>query len=148
MPATYRETLYKSKETSYCQLCSDGEEDNIHFLLKCNSLETVRKSFMNALSNLLLKFDISVRKSSSSDIQLLHLITDVTHVQSIPLILQNDANRQKLESIARGLCFILHREGHVEFWRLRQGEISFTVDEWDINLFWSRHYVQTVVITW
>ena len=131
-----RAKFYKLKENSYCQLCSDGEENKRHFHLKCNSLETVRKPFLNALSkfsSFLLNFDISVRSSLSSDVQLLQLITDVTCFYSTDTAGQCQSAEIGIHR-PRFMLQPAQRERNVEFWRLRQGEISFIVGEWDINL--------------
>ena len=102
-----RSKFFGSREKPECVLCKDGDEDRNHFILKCRTLDNVRTVFMTKLKDILLKLDMY--DYILGNCLLLQLILDLTH-PSIPMKLQGDDVRCKIESISRGLCIALHRE--------------------------------------
>ena len=104
-----RSKFYGSREKPDCNLCKDGVEDIGHFILRCKTLEIVRKPFIDLLQDVLNEIDIGILNFINDRNLLLQLILDERH-PSIPMIVQSRQVGQKIESIARGLCFALHRD--------------------------------------
>ncbi|KAJ8303666.1 hypothetical protein KUTeg_018776 [Tegillarca granosa] len=91
-----------------CQLCMQDPETRMHFILDCSALTHVREPYLFKLRDVLLdKLQHHFDRFCECKANLLQCILDIMH-PSIPLVLQDDVTADKIESIARGLCFAIH----------------------------------------
>ena len=87
---------YRVDET--CKLCKDGNEDMVHFILKCKKLKNARKPYMRRVRRFIMENDTLV----SNKIDLLKLI--LNGVENI------DQQSTDFNNTCSSLCYKLHKE--------------------------------------
>ncbi|CAG2247447.1 unnamed protein product [Mytilus edulis] len=95
-----------NRTSSLCPLCFKQSEDLMHFLIKCNSLEGVRRKFIMLLRNLLNdKINaLLVDDLFNFEDNLLQLIVDCTKFQFLKQLWTT------IERLSSSLCFGLHQK--------------------------------------
>ena len=96
---TTRARFNQNEVDSRCQLCLDGDEDLHHFLLKCDSLESVRMRDMRHITDSTASCGIDFR--TEDDGMKLQLILDSSKIVDKTGVVQ-------IERASRRLCFSLH----------------------------------------
>jgi hypothetical protein len=87
---------YRVDET--CKLCRDGNEDMLHFILKCKKLKNARKPYMRRIRKFIIDNDTLV----SNKMDLLKLI--LNGVENI------DQQSTDFNNTCSRLCYKLHKE--------------------------------------
>ncbi|CAG2230135.1 unnamed protein product [Mytilus edulis] len=96
----------KRQISAICPLCGIEDENRLHFILRCSSLDNVRNSFIQSLKTFIK--DVVTTKLYdelfSSEINTLQLIIDCSVFHFL-----SRGDVFKVECITRGLCFKLHQ---------------------------------------
>ena len=98
---TTRARFNQNEVDSRCQLCLDGDEDLHHFLLKCDSLESVRTRDIRYITDSAASCGIDFQ--AEDDERKLQLILDCSKIVDKKSVVQIE----KLKA-SRRLCFSLH----------------------------------------
>ncbi|XP_063411607.1 uncharacterized protein LOC134694525 [Mytilus trossulus] len=95
-----------NRSSSLCPLCFKQSEDLMHFLIKCNSLEGVRRKFIMLLRNLLNDKINALLVDDLFNVEdnLLQLIVDCTKFQFLKQLWTT------IERLSSSLCFGLHQK--------------------------------------
>ncbi|CAG2255579.1 unnamed protein product [Mytilus edulis] len=96
----------KRQISAICPLCGIEDENRLHFILRCSSLDNVRNSFIQSLKTFIK--DVVTTKLYDelfcSEINTLQLIIDCSVFHFL-----SRGDVFKVECITRGLCFKLHQ---------------------------------------
>ena len=100
---------FNQTNNKICPLCSDGEEDLVHFICLCSTLERFRTPMMGKLMEIF-PLVISNHPSNWSAEQKTQLIMDSSHDKVLDLVPNVADFIPQIEKKARLLTFALHRE--------------------------------------
>jgi hypothetical protein len=93
----------KSTTSSICRLCQKDTEDYVHFLLKCDTLSTIRYHHLVRLVLYLDKIQVNTDYLVNSEKDLLQLIIDCDASNLI-----DSQYRKDVDTICRDMIYVLH----------------------------------------
>ena len=91
------------REERFCQICHEGVEDEIHFLVKCKQYEVLRQPLINLCSNLKLQFYFYTDKE-----KFMFIMKTPSLIDLVSKFIHNAMNdREIFLEVARNLQFIV-----------------------------------------
>ncbi|CAC5404035.1 unnamed protein product [Mytilus coruscus] len=91
-----------------CQLCAEGNEDILYFIVKWSTLQHIRSNFLHLLREVLIENlgdqDITY-ELMTSDEHLCQLVIDCTKYRFL-----NENAQERIETLSRGLCHRLFQQ--------------------------------------
>ena len=97
----------KQSTTATCRLChTDQDEDEVHFLTQCSSLEKERSNYMHRISQLIPNTDRS--RVLQNNRLLTGIILDPDHPDVMQELQILPRSRAQLEEISRDFIYALH----------------------------------------
>ncbi|CAC5402744.1 unnamed protein product [Mytilus coruscus] len=89
-------------------LCGEGNEDILHFIVKCSTLQHIRSNFLHLISEVLIENlgdqDI-IQELMTSDEHLYQLVIDCSKYRFL-----NENAQERIETLSRGLCHRLFQQ--------------------------------------
>ncbi|CAC5399461.1 unnamed protein product [Mytilus coruscus] len=91
-----------------CQLCTEGNEDILHFIVKCSTLQHIRSNFLHLTSEVLienLRDQNIIQELMTSDEHLCQLVIDCSKYRFL-----NENAQERIKTLSRGLCHRLFQQ--------------------------------------